>query len=416
VVSAATSVISRADAVVVGAGAYGLSIALHLATKGLQVALVEQYEIGSQTSSRAAGQLKLMRADETRCALARLSLENVLRFEALTGVPLPVVHSGSIVVACSAGHAAMIQAEYQRARACGTDVELVDGAEAHRLMPLLEPEGILNACYTPADVFVEEPRDLLRAYFAAAVRHGVHVLSRTRVEGISLRDDRGEIETPVVVNAAGAWAVSVGDMTRVHVPLTLVRHQLCVTEPLVGAWAGLPILRLVDSAVYVRPAHDGLMMGGFESEPLAVDASLFRRDFVVEDLPLDVQPLRELQRRIELQIPALRDVELQELRGGFFTIAPDGRPLIGPSSDVMGLWFATGCNGSGFSLSPGVGQVLAEWIVEGEPPIDMTPLHPARFTGRTFGDAELRNAGIWRYTHYYDPQVSRDAPDSPRRH
>jgi hypothetical protein len=140
------------------------------------------------------------------------------------------------------------------------------------------------------------------------------------------------------------------------------------------------------------------MMGGFEPDPLIVDPSTLDGDFVVKEMPLDLSPLRELGRQVDRQVWALREAEPQELRGGFFTMTPDGRPLIGPWPEVPGLWLATGCNGAGFSLSPAVGQVLAEWIATGEPSIDLGSLHPARFARRTFSEMHpddlLRAAAI----------------------
>src|SRR5690348_2839194 len=171
---------TSAGAVVVGSGALGLSAALHLAQLGLRdVVVAEQYEPGSQTSPRAAGLFKLIQPDQTRTALARLSVQKVLHFEQETGVPLPVVQSGSIMMACTPQHAAMIEAEVTQSRRWGIEIETVDSDEARRLTPFLDGAGAPATYYVPGDVFIEEPASLLQAYLAAAMQRGVQVHAQT---------------------------------------------------------------------------------------------------------------------------------------------------------------------------------------------------------------------------------------------
>ncbi len=409
---------SSAGAVVVGSGALGLSAALHLAQLGLRnVVVAEQYEPGSQTSPRAAGLFKLIQPDQTRTALARLSVHKVLHFEQETGVSLPVVQSGSIMMARTPEHAAMIEAEVAQSRRWGIEIETVDASEARRLMPFLGGTGVQAACYVPGDVYIEEPASLLQAYLAAATQRGVHVYAQTRVTAIRLQGDAvaavvteaGEIETPIVVDAAGAWARGVGALARAEIPVAPVRHQLYITAPITGIAAEQPILRVVDAAVYVRPARGGLMLGGFEADPLPLDPRAAGPDFTAGDVPLDLAVLQSLTASVLDQVPALHDAPIQEHRGGLFTMTPDGRFLVGPVRGVRGLWCATGCNGSGFSSSPALGQVLAEWIVEGAPSIDLSILQPGRFAPGAFDDDRLRQAGTWQYAHYYDPAASQPA-------
>lgn len=406
---------TEADAVVIGAGALGLSAGYHLAKLGRRVAIIDQFAPGSQTSPRAAGLFKLIQGDQARTRLAQLSIRTVTHFEAEVGVPLPVTRSGSLMVARTPEHADLIYTEAQRSAAWGVALEMVDGQEARRLAPFLKPAGIRAACHTPADLYIEEPSSLLQAYVQAAERRGAAVVPHTRVTGIRLENGevsgvvtpQGEIGTPVVVDAAGAWARRVGDLATATVPVMPVRHQLLITEPIEGIEAEQAILRLIDTAVYVRPARRGLMLGGFEADPLPLDAARQREGFSIEDVPLDSSVLRRLSATVEGNIPALRDAPVQEHRGGLFTMTPDGQLIVGPHPDIRGFWIATGCNGSGFSLSPGIGQVLAEWVVGGEPSIDLTACAPARFQAQLFDDAQLRSRGVWQYAHYYEPSTAR---------
>jgi len=208
-------VISGVHAVVIGAGALGVSTAFHLASRGLRrVVLVDRFAPGSQTSPRAAGLFKLIQADETRTHLARLSVHKVTHFEEETHVPLSVVRSGSLMVARTPEHAELVREEARRSRAWGVPLELLDGKDAHRLTPLLEPGGIQVACHTPGDIYIEDPSALLEAYLNAGRRRGVIVLPDTPVVAIRVSGgevtgvvtNQGEVRTQVVVDAAGAWA------------------------------------------------------------------------------------------------------------------------------------------------------------------------------------------------------------------
>src|SRR3989442_3223495 len=156
--------LTEADAVVIGAGALGLSAGYHLAKLGRRVAILDQFAPGSQTSPRAAGLFKLIQADRARTQLAQLSIRTVTQFEAIAGVPLPVVRSGSLMVARTPEHAELVHAEAGRSAAWGVALEMVDGPEARRLAPFLRPDGIRAACHTPADLYIEEPSSLLDGY------------------------------------------------------------------------------------------------------------------------------------------------------------------------------------------------------------------------------------------------------------
>lgn len=147
------------------------------------------------------------------------------------------------------------------------------------------------------------------------------------------------------------------------------------------------------------------MMGGMEQNPLAVDPRT-DPDFEVSQTPLDMRILDQFTEMLGPLTPALGDTPVAEHRGGVFTMTPDGRFLAGPSRQVQGLWLATGCNGSGFSLSAGLGRVLAEWIVGGEPPIDMSALDPDRFGPGPLDDDALVAAGLNMYSNYYTPAAA----------
>jgi 4-methylaminobutanoate oxidase (formaldehyde-forming) len=209
---------------------------------------------------------------------------------------------------------------------------------------------------------------------------------------------RRSIAAPVVVDAAGGWVRQVAELAGARVPVAPVRHQLLITGAAPEVNPADPITRVVDAAVYLRPARGGLMFGGFEARPLPVDPGA---SFTTDDVPLDLGVLRDLGALVAAEAPAVLAGPVAEHRGGLFTMSPDGRFVAGPVPEVPGLWVASGCNGSGFSSSPAIGEALAVWITNGSAPDGMAALSPGRF-GPLPEDA-LAARGLWQYAHYYDP-------------
>jgi glycine/D-amino acid oxidase-like deaminating enzyme len=148
------------------------------------------------------------------------------------------------------------------------------------------------------------------------------------------------------------------------------------------------------------------MFGGFEPEPLPLDPRDQPASFTTDDVPLDAGVLRKLAARVAPEVPAAGSAPVAEHRGGLFTMSPDGRFVVGPAPGVAGLWVASGCNGSGFSSSPAIGEALASWITTGAPPAGLAELAPGRY--ETLPDEVLVRRGLWQYAHYYDPVSSAD--------
>ncbi len=143
------------------------------------------------------------------------------------------------------------------------------------------------------------------------------------------------------------------------------------------------------------------MYGSFEANPVAIDPQ--QGAWGIGDLELDASVPAATGADVAGQVPAIRGVGVAEVRGGLLTMTPDARFLAGPAPDVAGLWLNTGCNGSGFSFAPAIGEALASWITTGEPTVDMSKLDPRRFAGQTFSDDDLRRKGLWQYANYYTP-------------
>ena len=396
-----------ADVVVIGAGALGLSTALHCALAGWSVVVAEQHAAGSQASGRAAGLFKSVQADELRTGLARRSIAKAVSFADWAGADLEVARAGSFLIARTAQHADYLRQELAQSRRWGADVREAEPAQL-ALLSYYRPAGDHFALWCPEDVYIEEPASLVDAYLTACRLHGAVVTENDPVVGIPVTHGRvtgvemasGPVTAPVVVDAAGAWARQVAGLAGGFVPVAPVRHQLLITAPAPGVDPADPITRVVDAAVYLRPARGGLMAGGFETGPLPLDPRHQPPSFTTDDLPLDLGVLRRLAAQVSTEAPAAT-APVAEHRGGLFTMSPDGRFVAGPVPGVPGLWVASGCNGSGFSSSPALGEALATWITTGSPPPGVATLAPARFGVLT--DDILVSRGIWQYAHYYDP-------------
>jgi glycine/D-amino acid oxidase-like deaminating enzyme len=397
-----------ADLVVIGAGALGLSTALHAALLGQRTVVVERHTAGSQASGRAAGLFKSVQADELRTRLARRSIELALRFPDWAGTDLPVSRSGSFLIARTGQHAAYLQSEAIQSAGWGVDIGAVQAAELASRLSYYHGTGTEFALWCPEDIYIEEPVSLIRAYQAAGQLHGLELLESEAVTGIvvsggkvaGIETTTRSITAPVVVDAAGAWTRQLAELAGGEVAIAPVRHQLLITEPTAAVDPADPIARIVDVAVYLRPARGGLMAGGFEAAPLPVDPRAQSPSFSTDDVPLDIGVLQSMAGAVDTAVPAVRE-PVAEHRGGLFTMTPDGRFVAGPVPDLPGFWIASGCNGSGFSSSLAIGESLAGWICGRDDRIDISALSPGRFDA--VPDDALVKAGVWQYAHYYDP-------------
>jgi 4-methylaminobutanoate oxidase (formaldehyde-forming) len=400
-----------ADAVVIGAGAFGLGTGFALAQNGLRNVLVlDQFEPGTQTSARAAGLFKNIQSSETKTKLTRRSIEIVKGFEQETGVTVPYVQPGSLFVARTPEHASMVEAEIEDSTGWGVHTERLDREEAMRRCPYVDASDFISAYFVQDDLYIDEPKALLVALMEAGRRVGMETIGHTAVTGIDVKNGevrgvhttRGYVGTPVVVDAAGAWARIVGQMAGVDVKIVPMRHSLRITAPIDGVSSDLPILRITDAAGYARPARGGLMYGIFEPDPLPFGPEP-GQTMSLDMVPVSRAVLAEAHDRMKRSMPAIANATAQEERAGLFTMTADGKFIAGPMPGIQGFWVVSGCNGSGFSMSTGLGATIAEWIVGGAPEIDLSLLDPARFLDPEISDADLLAKSIWQYANYYTP-------------
>lgn len=399
--------IDRADVVVIGSGGLGASTAFHLVARGAgDVVVLDKHELASQTSPRAAGLMSHARTSDLMVRLVQLATANLERFTPETGQPLDWTQSGSLKVVRRDDDVQVIERDLARGEWLGLDVELVSADDAHRLNPFLRPDGVVAVLRIGDDLYFD-PSQVAIGYVRGAEVRGATVLPHTAVTRVNVEDERvvsveterGTIRTPVVVDAAGAWTRQVAAASGISIPLVPTRHQLFVTEPVEGVHADLPIVRVADAAVYVRPCEGGFLWGGFEEGPRMFDIDELGPQFVIPDTPLDADVLWRMADDVHDQLPVLRAASVREHRGGLPTMTADGEHIVGPAPRAEGFFIAGGCNVAGLSVSPAIGDLLAAWIVDGEPPLDLSPLSVTRFASGGVGDLERKAA--WQYRHFY---------------
>jgi glycine/D-amino acid oxidase-like deaminating enzyme len=401
--------ISKADAIVIGSGGLGAATAYYLSErKRLSVALIDKHDIGSQTSPRAAGMVSCVRKSDLMISLIKDACRKIEAFTEETGQPLDWVHSGSLKIARRQQDAEVIKADFERGRRMRLDVELISPEQASSLNPFLKLTGVVAAMRIGDDRYFD-PAQVAVGYARAAASQGVTLLPNTDVFAVNTDGSKvtgvttvkGTIEGPIVVDAAGAWTRQVAEASGIRVPLVPTRQQLIITEPLDGAHANLPMVRIMDAAVYMRPCQGGFLWGVYEERPRFFDMQSLGANFDIKDTPLDIQVLLAAAAEVKHQLPILQAARVREFRGGIPTMTADGHHILGPAPAVEGFYFASGCNVAGLSISPTVGEALATWIVDGKPPVDLSLMSCMRFKDKSWSEAQLQRDAAWQYRHFY---------------
>jgi len=402
----------RARVVIIGGGIAGCSIAYHLARLGwTDVLLLDKGELTSGSTWHAAGMVTHFHTSPTIMRMRKYSIELYRSLEAEPSAPRHWHEVGSLRVASSDDQMRFLQRQVSLARAIGLDVGTMPASEALRRFPLMSPDRLFGAMYLPGDGYID-PSGGTMELARRAREMGVSVATGVRVTGIErsprghvtgVMTERGRVEADAVVNAAGMWAPRVAAMVGVRLPVTPLVHQHLATKPIPGHELPrtTPCLRDPENLVYMRQEVGGFLVGGFETEPVPWSVGGVPWDFTQQLLPPDWDLFQPILDGAIRRVPILAQAELAHLVNGPEGITPDSRPLLGPVPGVPGFWLAAGLSHTGFGAGGAIGQILAGWLVEGEPPYDVTECNVRRF-GPVYDDAAYAaERARESYRHYY---------------
>jgi glycine cleavage system aminomethyltransferase T/glycine/D-amino acid oxidase-like deaminating enzyme len=399
---------TTARAVVIGGGVGGASIAYWLSRLGwADVVLVERAELTSGSTFHSAGLVGQLRGS---LSLTKMMMRSVDLYRSLaeeTGLDPGWHEVGSLRLASSDERMQELRRQAGWAKTFGLPLDLISAQEAAALFPAMSVDGVLGAAYLPTDGYVD-PSELTYALVAGARSRGVEVLTGTRVTAVDVERGRvrgvetsaGSIATEVVVNAGGMFAGEIGRMAGVTVPIVPIAHEYLITKPL-GLPLGLPTMRDPSLLVYFRGEGAGLVAGGYERNPAPWALDGIPADFNSKLLPEDWDRFAPLMENAVVRVPVLEDAEVVRLINGPEAFTPDGEFILG-ESDVRGFWVAAGFCAHGIAGAGGMGQLVAEWIVEGQPAFDVWHMDSRRF-GRHYAGVDYRLARtIEVYATYYD--------------
>ncbi|HEY8764269.1 MAG TPA: FAD-dependent oxidoreductase, partial [Solirubrobacteraceae bacterium] len=379
---------SRARVVIIGGGVGGASIAYHLARLGERdVVLLDRNELTSGSTFHSAGLVGQLRSS---VSLTRLMMDSVELYRELD---CGWVECGGIRLACTPEREQEVMRQVAWAKTFGLPLELLSAEAARELFPLMVTDGVRCASYLATDGYLD-PSQLTYALAEGARAGGCRVFTHTRVTGISVADGRvrgvqtewGDIEAEVVVNAGGMFAAEIGRMAGVRVPIVPFAHEYLVTQPFRERTPGehLPTLRDPDLLIYFREEGAGLVMGGYErdSAPWALDDHLVDRippDFNGRLLEEDWPRFEEIAQNSSRRVPVMaEEVKVTRLINGPEAFTPDNEFCLG-ESEVAGFFVAAGFCAHGLAGAGGIGKVMAEWIVAGEPGLDVWEMDIRRF-------------------------------------
>jgi len=408
----------RAQAVVIGGGVGGCSVVYWLTKLGWNdVVLAERADLTSGSTFHSAGLVGQLRGSLslTKMMMSSVDLYRMLGDE--VGLETGWHEVGSLRLASSNERMEELARQAGWAKTFGLPLELISAQEALELFPPMSIDGVVGAAYLPTDGYID-PSQLTLALAEGARRGGAEIATNTRVTAIDVRrgrvrgveTDKGRIGTELVVNAGGMFAAEIGELADVTVPVIPFAHEYLVTRP-AGLPLDLPTMRDPSLLVYFRGESGGLVMGGYERHPAPWGLDGIPADFNGRLLEEDWDRFQELMENALVRVPMLGDAEIVRLVNGPEAFTPDGEFILGPT-DVGGLWTAAGFCAHGLAGAGGMGKLVAEWIVEGVPSLDVWEMDSRRF-GRHYRSRDYTLARtVEIYSTYYDvkyPGHERDA-------
>jgi 4-methylaminobutanoate oxidase (formaldehyde-forming) len=419
---------SNARVVIIGGGVVGCSIAYHLAKRGeTDVVLLERKQLTSGTTWHAAGLVGQLRATMNLTKLAQYTTNLFATLEDETGQATGYQRRGSVAIAPNEERFEELKRGASTARVFGLEVNVITPSDVKDMFPLARTDDLVGAVHLPNDGVVN-PIDVTQALAKGARSHGVKIFENTKVErilvengrAVGVRTENGTIKADAVVNAAGMWARELGDQVGATVPLHAAEHFYIVTEAVEGISPTMPVLRDMDGCGYFKEDAGKLLVGWFEPGAKPWGMKGISEEFSFTSLPEDYEHIAPLVENATHRMPILAETGIRLFFNGPESFTPDDRYLLGEQPEVKGLFVAAGFNSIGIQSSGGAGKVLADWIIDGRPPMDLWDVDvrrtmPFQRNRSYLHDRTVESLGLLYAMHwpFRQPETARNARRSP---
>ncbi|KTE24064.1 MULTISPECIES: FAD-dependent oxidoreductase [unclassified Sphingopyxis] len=407
------SIPRRAKVVIVGGGVIGCSIAYHLTKLGWQdVVLLERKQLTCGTTWHAAGLLTTLRSTENATKLAKYTQDLYAKLEEETGLSTGIMRVGSLQIASDYERLEEMRRGCAMAGIFGVESREVTPAQVQELWPLADVSDILAGFYFPTDGRTN-PTDTTMSLAKGARMGGAKIVEGVKVLDVVKRGDRvvavttdaGDIEADYVVNCTGMWAREFGLRAGVNIPLQAAEHYYLITESLEGMHANLPILRDPGNVAYYREETGKLMLGLFEPVAAVWGEKGIPEEFCFDELPPDWERVTPYLEKAMSRVPSMTNVGVRILFNGPESFTPDHNYLMGRAPGLQNYYVAAGFNSLGILSGGGAGMVLAHWIVNGHPPMDVFDsdirrVHDFQGNAKYLQDRTVESLGIG-YQHHW---------------
>jgi 4-methylaminobutanoate oxidase (formaldehyde-forming) len=379
---------THAQVVVIGGGIIGCSTAYHLAKEHkADVVLLEQGKLTSGSTWHAAGLVGQLRSSASITQVLKRSVELYKTLEAETGLATGWKMTGCLRLATTEDRWTEFKRLATTARSFGMDMELISPAEVERMWPLMNVDDLIGASWLPTDGQAS-PSDITQSLARGARMHGAKIHEGVRVTGFEMDDNRivavlttgGRIACETVINCGGQWAPEIGAMAGINVPLQPVKHQYIVTEKIEGLSPDVPTIRDPDRRTYFKEEVGGLVMGGYEPDPIAWTTGNIPYPFEFQLFDDDWDHFAQHLEQAMARVPALETAGIRQMINGPESFTPDGNFILGAAPECANMYVGAGFNAFGIAAGGGAGWALAEWAMRGEAPLDLWVVDIRRFS------------------------------------
>ncbi len=416
----------RARVVIIGGGVVGTSVAYHLARRGwTDVVLLEANQLTSGTTWHAAGLITTGRPTSAMREVVKRSIETFTTLEADTGLSTGWEPTGTIHLATHPERWEELLRQASVSQRNEIVVEVADVDRTLELFPLLDADGLVGSLFYPGDGR-GNATDTTMSLARGARNRGVRIVENCPVVGIrhdgrrvtGVDTDEGSVEAEYVINCGGLWGRQIAELAGVKVPLQAMAHYYVITEAIPGLQRGLPTVKSSDEWIYVKNEGDGMMVGFFEPGSYPWKSRGVPNDAAFVQLPDDWEHLGPYYEIATRRIPTLASAGIRLFFGGPESFTPDAMYHFGVAPNLRNFFIAAGFNSAGFLTGPGIGSVLADWLVDGRSPIDLPEADPARVmrheTNRRFLEQRVTETLDVAYAMHW-PQYQRTSARGLRR-